>query len=418
MSDRKLRLGEELISPLHALYDGLQVDGPPRLAHTAEKHPVWVVTRYQDAKTVLAHPGVRRDARQAEDLYARRTGVRRASIGAALSDHMLNADPPDHNRLRALVRSAFTSRQIENLQPYIERFTDQLLDAMAVREQADLMSEFAVPLTIAVICELLGVPESERDHVRASWERQAALLSPDEAEALANEQADYLRKLLAAKRERPDDDVFSGLVRAAQESGQLTESELVGMAHLLLMSGFETTMNMIGNAVVTLLVNPDQLDRLRANPDLLQSAMEELVRYDSPVRASMLRFTVTDVELGEVIIPAGQYVLVSNLTANHDPERFGDPDRLDLTRNSDGHLGYGYGVHYCVGAQLARLEGRIAIGRLLSRFPKLALAVPHAELQWLPITFLRALISVPISPGPSTRASDSVPFTEHRKALS
>jgi cytochrome P450 len=401
MSGRELRLGEELISPLHALYDGLQVDGSPRRAHLAERHPVWLVTRYQDAKTVLTHPGVRRDARQAAELYARRTGVERANIGAALTAHMLNADPPDHGRMRALVRTAFTSRQVENLQPYIERFTEQLLDAMAARPQADLMAEFAVPLTVAVICELLGVPESEREHVRSSWERQAALLSPEDAEALANEQADYLRALLAAKRERPADDVFSALVQAEREAGQLSEAELVSMAHLLLMSGFETTMNMIGNAVVSLLTHPDQLALLRAQPERLAEALEELVRHDSPVRASMLRFTVTDVDLGDVTIPAGEYVLVSNLTANHDPERFPDPDRLDLNRNAEGHLGYGFGVHYCVGAQLARLESRIAIGRLLQRFPKLQLAVPPSQLQWLPITFLRALIAVPVIPGPS-----------------
>ena len=233
--------------------------------------------------------------------------------------------------------------------------------------------------------------------------------------ALATQQADYLRTLLEAKRKNPSDDVYSNLVRA-DEAGQLSEAELVSMAHLLLMSGFETTMNMIGNAMVTLLTHPEQLATLRAKPDLLPNALEELVRHDSPVRASMLRFTVADVELGDVTIPAGEYVLVSNLTANHDPERFSNPDVLDLTRNTDGHLGYGFGVHYCVGAQLARLEARIAIARLLNRFPQLALAVPHSELQWLPITFLRALISVPITPGPSAQAGDAAPFHDRAGA--
>lgn len=412
MSHRELRLGEELISPLHSLYDGLQVDGSPRPAHPASNHPVWVVTRYHDAKKVLSHAGVRRDAGQAAELYTRRTGLKRPEIGEALSNHMLNADPPDHTRLRALVGRAFTTRQVEKLQPHIERVTDELLDAIALRERADLMADFAVPLTIAVICELLGVPEAERDHVRSSWERQAELLSPADAKALADEQADYLRGLLEFKRRHSADDVFSCLVQAVHETGQLTEPELVAMAHLLLMSGFETTMNMIGNAMVTLLVNPDQLAVLRARPDLLPNAIEELVRHDSPVRASMLRFTVEDVELGEVTIPAGEYVLVSNLTANHDAEQFDDPDSLDLTRNADGHLGYGCGAHYCIGASLARLEGRIAIGRLLSRFPNLALAVPHTELRWLPITFLRALLSVPVLPGQSAPVSADFTVTE------
>ncbi|AZZ10632.1 TPA: cytochrome P450 [Pseudomonas aeruginosa] len=413
MPDRKLRLGEELISPLHALYDGLQVDGAPRPAHRAAEHPVWVVTRYRDARKVLNHPGVRRDARQAAELYAKRTGSPRAGIGEGLSHHMLNLDPPDHTRLRSLVGRAFTPRQVERLQPHIERITEELLDAMAGREQADLMADFAIPLTIAVIFELLGIPEAEREHARQSWERQAELLSPEEAQALADAQVDYLRVLLEAKRRQPADDVYSGLVQAADESGQLSEAELVSMAHLLMMSGFETTMNMIGNALVTLLVNPEQLALLRAQPELLPNAMEELVRHDSPVRASMLRFTVEDVELDGVTIPAGEYILVSNLTANHDAERFDDPDRLDLIRNTDGHLGYGFGVHYCVGASLARLEGRIAIQRLLARFPDLQLAVPHAELQWLPITFLRALISVPVRTGcsaPANTASHANPI--------
>ncbi|MBF3044978.1 cytochrome P450, partial [Pseudomonas aeruginosa] len=354
-----------------------------------------------------------RDARQAAELYAKRTGSPRAGIGEGLSHHMLNLDPPDHTRLRSLVGCAFTPRQVERLQPHIERITEALLDAMAGREQADLMADFAIPLTIAVIFELLGIPEAEREHARQSWERQAELLSPEEAQALADAQVDYLRVLLEAKRRQPADDVYSGLVQAADESGQLSEAELVSMAHLLMMSGFETTMNMIGNALVTLLVNPEQLALLRAQPELLPNAMEELVRHDSPVRASMLRFTVEDVELDGVTIPAGEYILVSNLTANHDAERFDDPDRLDLTRNTDGHLGYGFGVHYCVGASLARLEGRIAIQRLLARFPDLQLAVPHAELQWLPITFLRALISVPVRTGcsaPANTASHANPI--------
>ena len=319
MPDRKLRLGEELISPLHALYDGLQVDGAPRPAHRAAEHPVWVVTRYRDARKVLNHPGVRRDARQAAELYAKRTGSPRAGIGEGLSHHMLNLDPPDHTRLRSLVGRAFTPRQVERLQPHIERITEALLDAMAGREQADLMADFAIPLTIAVIFELLGIPEAEREHARQSWERQAELLSPEEAQALADAQVDYLRVLLEAKRRQPADDVYSGLVQAADESGQLSEAELVSMAHLLMMSGFETTMNMIGNALVTLLVNPEQLALLRAQPELLPNAMEELVRHDSPVRASMLRFTVEDgqsVEAGQSVAIIEAMKMESPVTAH------------------------------------------------------------------------------------------------------
>jgi cytochrome P450 len=401
MSTTELRLGEELISPLHLLYDGLQVDGEPRRAHLAEHHPVWIVTRYRDARTVLAHPGVRRDAGAAAALYARKTGEQRFAVGGALTAHMLNADPPDHTRLRSLVGRAFTTGRVERLRPHIERLAGELLDGMAAKGEAELMGDYAVPLTIGVICELLGVPDSERDHVRSSWERQAELLSPAAAEKLAEEQAGYLRGLLALKRAEPGDDVLSGLVQAADENGGLDEVELGSMAHLLLMSGFETTMNMIGNAVVTLLAHPAQLALLRERPELLPGALEELVRHDSPVRASMLRFTAEPVELEDVTIPEGEYILVSNLTANHDAARFDDPDRLDLTRRAEGHLGFGHGVHHCIGAPLGRLESQIAIGALIGRFPNLALAVPAGELQWLPITFLRALISVPVTVGNS-----------------
>lgn len=401
MSVAELRLGEELISPLHVLYDGLQVDGPPRRAQPAAGHPVWIVTRHQDARTVLSHPGVRRDAHAAAELYARKTGEHRPAVGSALTAHMLNADPPDHTRLRSLVGKAFTSRRVERLSPNIVRTTEELLDGMAAKGTPDLMADFAIPLTIGVICELLGVPEAERDHVRGSWERQAELLAPQAAEQLAEEQAEYLRGLLAAKREDPADDVLSGLVQAADEEGGLDQVELAAMAHLLLMAGFETTMNMIGNAMVTLLTHPDQLALLRQRPEQLPTALEELVRYDSPVRASMLRFTSEPIELADVTIPEGEYVLVSNLTANHDPEKFPNPDVLDLTRKTEGHLGYGYGVHYCIGAPLARLEARIAIGALIERFPGLTLAVPRGELTWLPITFLRALIAVPVTVTPT-----------------
>lgn len=400
MSATELRLGEELISPLHALYDGLQVSGPPRRAELAADHPVWLVTRYADAKVVLAHPDVRRDAVQAAELYAATTGVERPAIGEALTGHMLNADPPDHTRMRSIIGRGFTSRRVEHLRPHIEQLTDELLDAMAARGEADLMADFSVPLTIAVICKLLGITEQEQEHVRASWERQAELLSPEAAEQLANEQAEYLTGVIAAKRAAPGEDLVTSLIQARDSGGdQLSDNELVAMVHLLLMSGFETTMNMIGNAMVTLLGHPEQLALLRDKPELLPAALEELVRYDSPVQASMLRFTVDDIELEDALIPAGSYVLVSNRQANRDPAKFTDPDLLDVTRRPEAHLGYGHGVHYCVGAPLARLEAQIAIGKLIARFPDLALAVPTADLQWLPITFLRALLGLPVTTG-------------------
>lgn len=395
--NRQLVLGEELISPLHPLYDGLRIDGTARPAYRAPDHPVWVVTRYADARTVLASPHVRRDPQQAGQLFARVMGYERPAIGGALLGHMLNADPPDHTRLRALIAKAFTMRRVERLRPVVERITDQLLDQIAGEEQVDLMASFCFPLPLMVIFELIGVPVEDREKFREWGERQGTPLSWAEAQELTDELTAYLEQLIAYKRAHPADDLLTGLIQARDNDDRLSDPELVGMTYLMIMAGFETTMNMLGNGLLTLLRHPDQLAEIRANPALLPQALEAYLRYDGPVVATMLRFTTAPVPLRDVTIPADSFVLVDLTIANRDPDRYDDPDIFDIHRQVEGHLAFGHGVHYCIGAPLARMEGQVGLARLLDRFPHLSLAVPPEELRWLDTTFLRALTSLPVN---------------------
>ena len=392
-----LLLGEELISPLHPLSDGLRIDGVARPAYRAPEHPVWVVTRHRDVRTVLASPHVRRDTGEAGRLFARMTGQERPPIGGALLGHMLNVDPPDHTRLRGLIAKAFTMRRVERLRPVVERITDQLLDQIADQDQVDLMATFCFPLPLTIIFELIGVPVEDREKFREWGERQATPLSWAEAEELSHELIAYLEQLIVHKRAHPADDLLTGLIQARDNDDRLSDPELVGMTYLMIMGGFETTMNMLGNGLLTLLRHPDQLAEVRARPELLPQALDAYLRYESPVVACMLRFTTAPVELADVTIPADYFVLVNLAIANRDPERYDDPDTFDIHRQVEGHLAFGHGVHYCIGAPLARVEGQIGISRLLERFPHLSLAVPQEDLRWLDTTFLRSLTSLPVN---------------------
>jgi cytochrome P450 len=310
---------------------------------------------------------------------------------------MLNSDPPDHTRLRRLVATAFTMRRVELLRPRVAEITEDLLAGLAGQDEVDLVDAFAFPLPVTVICELLGVPHADRDAFRA-W--STTLVSAGEAETLAvagRDMAAYLRQLIAAKRAAPADDMVSALVQAHEDDGdRLTEAELVAMAFLLLVAGHETTVNLIANGVLALLRHPDQLAALRGDPALLSGAVEEFLRYDGPISHATLRYTVEPVELSGVTIPAGEFVVVSLSSANRDGDRFPDADRLDITRAAGGHLAFGHGIHFCLGAPLARLEGQIAIGRLLDRFPGLSLAVDPDQLRWRNSTLLRGLESLPV----------------------
>jgi cytochrome P450 len=314
---------------------------------------------------------------------------------------MLDADPPDHTRLRALVSKAFTPRLIERMRPRVQEIADALLDVVQDRGKMDLIDDYAFPLPITVIAELLGVPAEDRNRFR-EW--SDAAVSGDtsreylERVLIPHMQAftDYLRAMFEEKRENPEEDLVSALVRAEEAGDKLGEDELVGMVFLLLVAGHETTVNLIGNGVLALLQHPDQLESLRENPSLIKPAVEELLRYDGPVETSTERFAREDVAVGERVIPKGEMVLVVIAAADHDPERFPVPDALDLTRPDNKHLAFGKGIHHCLGAPLARMEGQTAINTLLRRMPDLRLKGTSHSLSWRPGMVLRGLKGLPV----------------------
>ncbi|MHC5261168.1 cytochrome P450 family protein [Streptomyces sp. UC4497] len=316
--------------------------------------------------------------------------------GDMMGLHLLFADPPEHGRLRSLVTREFTPRRVAALAPRIQKLTDELLDDMVPRGSADLIGSLAFPLPFAVICELLGVPDIDRERFRRMSTQVVAPTSEEEAYASHVELVGFLDELIAAKRDAaPADDLLSALIRTTAEDGdRLSPSELRGMSFLLLIAGHETTVNLIGNGVRALLQHPEQLAALRADMTLLDGAVEEMLRYDGPVETATHRFAAEPVDIDGTVIPAGAPVLIGIATASHDPHRFTDPDRFDIRRDARGHVAFGHGIHFCLGAPLARLEGRIAIRSLLERCPDLTLTEEPDG--WLPGMLIRGTRSLPV----------------------
>jgi len=318
-----------------------------------------------------------------------------------LSRNMLDTDPPDHERLRALVSKAFTPRLIERMRGRVQAITDALLDTVEGQGEMDLIDDYAFPLPVTVIAELLGVPSEDRDRFR-QWSDAAvsgnATQEYMEKILIPHMQAftDYLLAMFEEKRKNPKDDLVSALVQAEEAGDKLSEDELLGMVFLLLIAGHETTVNLIGNGVLALLEHPEQLRRLRDDPSLIKSAVEELLRYDGPVETSTERFAGEDVAIGGTIIPKGEMVLVVIAAADRDPERFPEPDTLDIARMENKHLAFGKGIHHCLGAPLARMEGQIAIGTLIERMPSLRLKGSPDSLSWRPGMVLRGLKALPV----------------------
>lgn len=382
-------------------YAKLRSSAPVYRAALPDGRGVWLITRYDDVLAVL------KDQRFVKDWRGALTPEQLAQVPPIpevmkpLSQNMLDTDPPDHERLRALVSKAFTPRLIERLRPRVQAISDGLLDAVQDRVEMDLIDDYAFPLPITVIAELLGVPAEDRNNFRewsdaavsgnASQEYMEQILIPH-MQAFT----DYLRALFEEKRSNPKDDLVSALVRAEEAGDRLSEDELLGMVFLLLVAGHETTVNLIGNGVLALLQHPDQLRKLKEDPSLIKPAVEELLRYDGPVETSTERFAREDVEIGGQVIPKGEMVLVVLAAADHDPERFPDPDELDITRTDNRHLAFGKGIHHCLGAPLARMEGQIAISTLLRRMPNLRLKGSPESLSWRPGMILRGLRGLPV----------------------
>jgi cytochrome P450 len=382
-------LGAEYFQDPDSVHARLRAERPTAAVIMPGGMPAWLVTDYADARAALADPRLRKNP------PGWRPGA--DSMFAALELHMLDSDPPDHERLRRLVNKAFTMRHVELLRPRIAAITAGLLDDMSTQREVDLLASFAFPLPVTVICELLGVPVADREDFRA-W--SATIVSntatPAEYQSDGTAMIRYFTALLAAKRHEPADDLLSALITARDQGDRLSENELVSMAFLLLVAGHETTVNLIGNGMLALLLNPGQLARLRDDPTLLSGAVEELLRYVNPVNNATLRFACEPVEIGGARIGRGEVVLVSLSGANRDPSRYAAPDRLDFGRDTSGHLAFGYGIHYCLGAPLARLEAEIAFGGLLARFGSMRLAVPAESLRWRPSTLIHGLEALPV----------------------
>ncbi|MFJ8490050.1 cytochrome P450 [Streptomyces sp. NPDC094038] len=393
----------------HDVLAELRQTGPALPVTTPNGLRTWLVTRYEDARTLLADPRLSKDMRVGRDLIPRnfadpakreeflKEAGDQSQFPQVLSVHMLDSDPPDHTRLRRLVGRAFTARRMASLRPRIAELTDELLAGIARHRRTDLMEALAFPVPFTVICWLLGVPPDDRTEFRRWSNLLVSGAGTDEVRQASADMIGYLRALIDAKRAAADDDLLSDLVHATDEGDRLTPDELISMAFLLLVAGHETTVNLIGNGALALLRHPRVREQLAADETLWPAAIEEFLRYDGPVTNATWRFTTEPVEVGDVVIPEGEFVTISLGAAARDPKRHEAPDRLDIGRDNSGGLAFGHGVHHCLGAPLARLEGHVVLSRLFARFPGLRLAETADTLRWRSSLMMRGLEKLPVS---------------------
>ncbi|GAA0629308.1 cytochrome P450 [Streptomyces crystallinus] len=386
-------LGEDFTRDPYPVYAELRERGPVHRIRMPEGSDAYLVVGYEVGRAALADPRLSKEWRNASTGL----GVKQVASGTT----MLSSDAPAHTRLRKLVNREFTPRRVERMAPRVQEMTDALLDTMlkGPGRRADLVQALSFPLPITVIGELLGVPSLDQDSFR-EWSN-VSVSAPALADrmAAARSMSEYLTALLAAKRENPGGDLMSALIHTCDEDGdRLSGPELLGMAWLLLVAGHETTVNLISNGVLALLSHPEQLAALRADFDgLIDNAVEEMLRYDGPVETPTYRFTTEPVDIGGTVVPGGgQLVLVAMADANRDPARYPEPSRFDIRRDARGHVAFGHGIHYCLGAPLARLEARIAIRSLLDRCPDLALDIHPAAVTWRSGMLVRGPESLPV----------------------
>jgi cytochrome P450 len=396
----------DIASPSHKanpypFYAHLRAESPVHRVTLPGRQAAWLITRYDDVAAAL------KDERLVKDKLAAMTTEQAAKqpwvprLFRPLMRNMLDLDPPDHTRLRALVHRSFTPRLVERMRGRVQSLADDLLDAARGLGSMDLIRDYALPIPTTIIAELLGVPDADR-HRFHRWSRSIVSATPSGwgmMKAIPSVLAflRYIRRLVAARRDQPRDDLVGALVQAEEAGERLSEDELVAMVFLLLVAGHETTVNLIGNGTLALLENPDQAERLRGDPTLLKSAVEELLRYDSPLETATERYAREDVTMAGVTIPRGGLVYAVLASANRDERQFPNPDVLDIAREPNRHLSFGLGPHFCLGAPLARLEGQVAIGTLLNLLPDLRLSVPPESLRWRRGLVLRGLEALPVT---------------------
>jgi cytochrome P450 len=360
-------------------YRRLRAEQPVTRVRHFNGTPAWLVTRYDDIKAVLGDPRISNNPSNQTRLNTTAAPGLPPEYLRYLGRSVSMMDAPNHTRVRKLVSKVFTARRVQQLRPRVQELTDDLLDALVGRGEVDLLADFAYPLPFAVISELLGVPEEFREDWRealegmmwGSWEQVAP-----GAQAMA----DYAIRLVRVRRENPGDDLISALLRSQESDGDaLDDDELISLVITILNAGHETSAQLIANGTFALLSHPEQLAALRADPALLPSAIEEMLRLFGPAELAALRFTVEPVEIGGVSVPAGEVVQILWGSANRDDTQFAEAERFDIARRNNAHLAFGHGIHYCLGAALARVEADIAFGTLLRRFPRLALA---GEVAW------------------------------------
>ncbi|UXY32547.1 cytochrome P450 [Streptomyces sp. HUAS TT20] len=370
----------------------MRAKGPVHRVRTSASGEFWLVVGHEEARSALA------DARLSNDI--RHSAGWQDDGGNAIGLNMVQTDPPQHTRLRGLVAKDFTPRRIEALRPKIQRIADELVDAMLPLGRADLVEAFALPLPLAVICELLGVPANDRKTFHDWYLESTDFTRPEAAGAAAQAMTGYLADLIAAKRQEPGEDLLSALAgHMGEEEDRLSFEEMLGMAFLLLVAGYETAANLLSSGTLALLRHPDQLAALRADWSLLENAVEEMLRYDGPVETTAFRYAKEPVEIGGTVIGAGDSVAVVLAAASRDPRRFARSDRFDIRRDARGHMAFGYGIHHCLGAPLARVQGAIAFRTLLERCPGLALDTEPDAVVWRPSLMLRGPHHLPVTFG-------------------
>ncbi|OLE28834.1 MAG: hypothetical protein AUG49_01280 [Catenulispora sp. 13_1_20CM_3_70_7] len=369
-------------------------------AHQAVKPgggQVWVISRYADVKALLSDPRMSIESRNS------RHGYQGFGLPPALDAHLMNVDDRAHARLRRLISSAFTPRRVAAQREHVQATVDRHIAAIAPHGRADLVAELAAPVPVVVICELLGIPESDGAAFQAYTR---SLMTPNDpnrpaARELVAGMHACLVDLIERKRTEPADDLLTAMIAARDGADRLSENELTSLAFLILWAGFETTVHLIANGIATLLGEPRLADLVRKEPDphtpRMAALVEELLRRDGPMLTAIRRFPLEDLRIGGRTVPAGDTVLLALASANRDPEYVTDPDDIDLERGAGGHLGFGHGPHYCLGAPLARMEVRTALWTVIHRLPDLALAIPEQDLPWQPDHRQHALAALPVT---------------------